>query len=110
MNNKIKIILPLILVSSSAFILFKVKTNSYNSTTTQGSNIKSTDQATTPTTFQKLIVQANRCIGCGRCAGIDPSHFQIINNISTVISSTNLNSQNLTLAINNCPVQAISLQ
>ena len=50
------------------------------------------------------------CIGCGKCVRIDSSHFEMNGNKSIVISSTNLNSSNLKLAINNCPVQAIILE
>ena len=115
MKTKFKIILPILLVSSSVFVLFQVKNDSskINTSTpisTKSNTLKSTDQTTTPTSFQKLVVQATRCIGCGKCARTDSAHFEMINSVSTVISSTNLNSQNLAIAINNCPVQAITLQ
>lgn len=65
-----------------------------------------------PQQLQKLSVLPLRCIGCGRCVGIDSSHFEIspTTGKAIVISSTNLNSKNLAIAINNCPVQAITLQ
>ncbi|MDD4135764.1 MAG: hypothetical protein PHN66_01690 [Candidatus Shapirobacteria bacterium] len=111
MKNKIKIILPIVLVSSSVFVLFQVKKdlslpqNSNNSNT-----INSTDQTNTPTNFQKLSVLENRCRGCGKCVHIDPIHFELINGVAKVIFSGDLSSQNLTLAINSCHDQAIVLE
>ena len=112
-QNKLKIILPIILVSSSAFIIFQVKNNltpSQISDPGSKMSINSKDQNISPTPFQKLTVLENRCRGCGKCVRIDPSHFEITSQIATVISSTNLDSTNLKLAINNCPAQAIVLE
>ncbi len=116
MNNKLKIILPIVLVSSSAFIIFQIKSKNIN----QNSNIKNNSPTTTKITstdkniitsvYQKLSIIGNRCIGCGKCVRIDPSHFEMNGNISSVISSQNLGSSSLKLAINNCPVQAITLE
>lgn len=115
MNNKLKIILPVILVSSAAFVIFQVKNNSNNSQQTntitpKSNNITSTDQITSNQIFQQLSVLPNRCIGCGKCVRIDPSHFEMLGNKATVISSQNLDSSNLKLAINNCPASAITLE
>lgn len=116
MNNKLKIILPIILVSSSAFVIFQIKDRNTN----QSSNIKdnsptttkitSTDQDIVTSVYQKLSVIGNRCIGCGKCIRIDPSHFEMQGNKAFVISSKNLDSSNLKLAINNCPSSAITLE
>jgi len=51
-----------------------------------------------------------RCIGCGKCARIDSAHFEISGSKAIVISSTNLDSSKLTMAIRNCPAQAIVLE
>lgn len=113
MNNKLKIILPILLVSSSAFVLFQLKKDSaLISTTSNSSDIRDlkSDISLTPTPFEKLSILPNRCIGCGKCARIDFTHFEMVNRVAKVISSTNLNSSNLTMAINNCPVQAITLE
>jgi len=114
-KNKFKIILPILLVSSSAFVLFQIRKDlSLSSVPIQNSDnsntINSTDQTTTPTSFQKLSVLVNRCRGCGKCVRIDSAHFEIISNIAKVISSTNLSSQNLAMAIDACPAQAITLE
>lgn len=62
--------------------------------------------------FKKLSVLTNKCRGCGRCTRIDPEHFEM--NPETgkamVISSTNLDSESLALAIEGCPDNAISLE
>ena len=122
-----KILIPIIAVfatiAGSIAFFFK---NSASTTTTSTSTSTSTstnstisdqqqnlDQsATNPNQLQKLAVLPQRCIGCGKCARIDAQHFEI--NPSTgkaiVISSTNLNSQNLAMAIQACPAQAITLE
>lgn len=111
-KNSLKIIIPVLLISSSALILFQVKKNiSQNiSQTSTKSNIDDLKSNITPINFQKLTVLTNRCRGCGRCVRLDPAHFEMINGIAKVTSSTDLNSKNLIIAINNCPTQAISLE
>jgi len=114
MKTKFKIILPILLIFSSAFVIFQINKDSLvipsNSTDSQNSNnINSLDKTTVTTSFQKLSVLSNRCIGCGKCARIDSVHFEMIGNIAKVISSTNLTSQDLAMAINSCPSQAITL-
>lgn len=115
MNNKLKVILPIVLVSSAAFVIFQIKNNSNNNQQINISNrksntITSTDQITSNQAFQQLSVLPNRCRGCGKCVRIDPTHFEMQGRLATVISSKNLNSSNLKLAINNCPVNAIILE
>ena len=115
MNNKLKIILPLVVVSSSAFVIFQIKNNSNNSQqnntiTPKSNNITSTDQITSNQIFQQLSVLPNRCRGCGKCIRIDSTHFEMQGGVAVVVSSQNLNSSNLQLAINNCPEQAIILE
>lgn len=113
MDNKLKIILPIVLISSSAFVLFQVKNNSTTvseSSQDSKSSIDSTDQTTTPTNFQKLSILENRCRGCGKCVRIDPSHFEMSGEVAIVTSSQNLDSSSLQLAINNCPVGVITLE
>ena len=126
MSNK-KIILPIFLSTGTifAFIVSFVKTDlSYSEininptpklnpvTSTQISPTQKKVDQITPTSqpLQKLSVLTLRCIGCGKCARTDSAHFEIVNDKAIVISSTNLNSQNLAAAINICPVQAITLQ
>jgi ferredoxin len=114
MNQKTKIIIPTILVSSAVFVLFQIKNNipttsKNNSSTTSGYNQNQNDKKVVTVTLQKLSVLTNRCRGCGKCVRIDPSHFELSGGVAVVISSTNLNSPNLTLAINNCPAEAITL-
>jgi ferredoxin len=115
MKNKFKIIIPVLLVSSSLFVLFQNKNNTPLNTNTnlnsKNSNLAgSTDKNTVSVDLKKLSVLENRCRGCGKCAQIDPSHFEMVNRVAQVISSTNLTSQNLASAINMCPGQAIILE
>ncbi|MDD4938068.1 MAG: ferredoxin [Candidatus Shapirobacteria bacterium] len=114
-KNNLKFIIPIVLISSSAFVLFQIKNDlSLNQTIipdSQNSNsINSNDETNTSIELQKLSILTNRCRGCGRCVRIDPLHFEMNNGIATVISSINLNSSNLKLAISNCPAQAITLE
>lgn len=62
--------------------------------------------------FHKLSVLPLRCIGCGKCAQIDSAHFEMSQSTgkAIVISSTNLATQNLAMAIQACPAQAITLE
>lgn len=117
-----KIILPLFLFSGTiiAFITSLTSQNSNSSlnispttNNSNSSNQKKVDQvASNPNLLQKLSVLPLRCIGCGRCARIDSAHFEMSPSTdkAIVISSTNLDSSKLTMAINNCPVQAIVLE
>jgi len=70
------------------------------------------DKVTNQGNYLQLTVLANRCRGCGKCTKIDPEHFEMNTNTrkAMVISSTNLGSKNLAIAINNCPDRAISLK
>lgn len=117
MNNKLKIILPIVLVSSSVFVLFQIKNTSKsifnqinNQPNNSTSNNNSTDELNFSIQFQKLNIISNRCRGCGKCVRLDPDHFEMQRNIAVVTSSQNLNSSNLKLAINNCPASAIILE
>lgn len=62
--------------------------------------------------FKKLSILTNKCRGCGRCTRIDPEHFEMNRETgkAMVISSTNLKSESLALAIQSCPDSAISLE
>ena len=116
-KTKTKIVLPAILVSSAFIVLFNFrdkifpknidKTNNDNLST---QNLNQTDEDIDTLTFQKLSVINNRCRGCGKCTRLDPEHFELISNKATIISTKNLDSEALKLAINNCPAQAIVLE
>ena len=61
--------------------------------------------------MKKLEVDQVKCIGCGMCAGIDPNHFEIEDTgLSTVISQEEIESENITQAIDSCPTGAISIK
>ena len=111
-----KIILPAILVSSSLLALYGIKNQTTSSiikpdSKSQGSSsINQSDETNSNIGYQKLSILSNRCRGCGKCARLDSEHFEMSRRVATVISSTNLTSSNLALAINSCPGQAIILE
>ena len=110
-----KIVIPAILVSSSLFVIYGLKkdffiTKNQDSLTSNQSNLQQTDEINTEINYQKLSILSNRCRGCGKCANIDPQHFEMSGRVATVISSTNLDSAKLALAINNCRDGAIILE
>lgn len=113
-----KIIAPLFIVFVSVFGVGAFLTqdkNTVNSSSTNTNNSDLTDQQNldqvdaSSVTFQKLAILPNRCRGCGKCTRLDPAHFEMSGSKAIVISSTNLDSTNLTNAINNCHDQAIIL-
>jgi len=112
MKNKLTLIIPLVLISSAAFVLFKIKGDTPTNISTESTNLNQnqTDQNSVTIVLQKLSVLSNRCRGCGKCTQIDPQHFEMSGGKAVVISSTNLNSSDLKLAINNCRDQAITLE
>ena len=120
MNIK-KLFLPLFLVFGTiiAFIISIIKPDfsSPKISLDEESNLSPTKEpspkiSSNPLHLQKLSVLPLRCIGCGKCARIDPSHFEMNPNTGKafIISSTNLDSQNLSMAINICPASAITLE
>lgn len=54
-------------------------------------------------------IEINNCIGCGACVAMDPEHFEFDDNLSTVKSNDNLDSEALQNAIASCPVGAIKV-
>lgn len=113
-KNKNNIILPVVLVSSAILVIFSFKNkifpktiNNFDGTDLSNQKIQQSDEDIDTTTYKKLSILTNRCRGCGKCARLDPEHFEMINNKSLVISTKNLDSKNLKLAINNCPDQVI---
>lgn len=113
-KNKNNIILPVVLVSSAILVIFSFKNkifpktiNNFDGTDLSNQKIQQSDEDIDTTTYKKLSILTNRCRGCGKCARLDPEHFEMINGKSLVVSTKNLDSSALTLAINNCPDQAI---
>jgi ferredoxin len=114
---KINIVLPIILVSSALIALFNFKdkispktTNKINDNNSSNQNINQRDEDINTPIFQNLSVLTNHCRGCGKCTRLDPQHFELIDGKASVVSTTNLDSPALKLAINNCPDQAIILE
>lgn len=60
--------------------------------------------------MKKINVSEERCIGCGACVAIDSQHFEFNEEgKSSVITSENLESENLVNAIESCPTSAIEM-
>lgn len=60
--------------------------------------------------MKKLVVNEDTCIACGACMQIDEEHFDFSSKgLSMPISQENLDSKNLSQAIDGCPVAAISI-
>ena len=60
--------------------------------------------------MKNINVNKDICIGCGACIAIDDEHFNFDDEgKSEVISNENLESANLTNAIESCPVGAIAI-
>jgi len=57
-----------------------------------------------------LAIDPQRCSGCGKCAMVDSEHFEMLGVKAVVVSSKNLSSNNLAMAINMCRDRAISLK
>lgn len=59
-----------------------------------------------------LVINSNKCTGCGKCSRIDSEHFifDINTNKAKVISQTNTGSINVQTAISTCRDNAISLK
>lgn len=116
-KSKSNFILPVILVSSAVFVLFSFKDkislspiNNIDDTNSSDQNLKQPDEDIDTTSFHKLSVLVNRCRVCGKCIRLDPEHFELINGKSSVISTKNLDSEALKLAVRSCPDQAILLE
>ena len=61
--------------------------------------------------MEKILVDDSTCIGCGACIAIDSEHFDFNDEgKSSVISNENLKSNNLSNAIESCPVAAIVMK
>lgn len=60
--------------------------------------------------MKKLILDEEKCIGCGACISLDSKHFDFNDEgLSSVISQDDLESEDLQNAIHSCPVNAIKL-
>jgi len=70
----------------------------------------SSEKITEEVELKALSILGDRCRGCGKCVRIDPEHFEMNGRVAKVISSKNLDSASLKMAINNCMDRAILLK
>lgn len=57
----------------------------------------------------KLAVDQNKCVGCGKCAKIAPANFEMNSSRKAQVKSNELTNQGLvSRAVSNCPVGAIN--
>ena len=117
LKNRNNIIFPTILVSSAFLVLFSFKNkifpqknNKTDSPNLNNQTLNQNDEDVDTTTYKKLSILTNRCRGCGKCTRLDPEHFEMVNTKASVVSTKNLDSDALKLAINNCPAQAIIIE
>lgn len=109
-----KSLAPALIVPLLVAVFFSIKNDIFK-TITQSSGDSSTDNSsandknTISPSLKQLSILGDRCRGCGKCVRIDPEHFELNGRQAKVISSSNLDSSDLQLAINNCRDQAISL-
>lgn len=104
--NKKTLLISFITLCVVVFIIVSINKN----------NTKTQTNTTNQDVIEKQVIEtklviSEKCIGCGKCARIDPEHFYMQRNSSKAItiSSKNLNSSNLKTAIAICPVGAITL-
>ena len=58
--------------------------------------------------MKQPVVDVDKCIGCASCTGIAPKVFVIKAGKSQVINPQGDREENIQLAIDACPTQAIS--
>ncbi len=65
-----------------------------------------------PAANKTVVVDGQRCTGCGKCSRFDPEHFSFdsVARKAVVISQDNLESDNLRFAISACQDRAIALK
>lgn len=107
-NKKYLLLLVLPLIALGVILLKDNKTADISSSTDNNLDKLVADKTVSPSL---LVIDGLKCIGCGRCAKTAPTNFKMNDSSrkAVVISSLNVNSPEVKLAISNCPVAAISL-
>jgi ferredoxin len=74
-------------------------------------NLKNEDQLSEDQVdkLKQLVVDGKKCIGCGKCVRIAQANFAMQDNKSVVISQSEIDSDGVIKAMNNCPVEAIDI-
>ena len=112
MNKKIIMTLAPILFVILVVIVSQqkvIKTNS-GGLTEKRNTTEELENVTMEKAVVSLVVDPNRCRGCGKCVMLDQEHFRLNGNVAEVISQENLDSKALSMAIFACRDRAISLE
>jgi len=116
--NKKTLLISFVAICIVVFIIVSIINNNNNTKVNQNLQKIETQQkdtinqnTTNNQTIETKLSISEKCIGCGKCARIDPEHFYVQGNgsKSKIISFKNLDSSNLKTAIAMCPVGAINL-
>lgn len=60
---------------------------------------------------KKIIVDKDKCIGCGTCVALAPEIFEMDDEGKSIIKKDpTIDEETLKLAIDSCPSQAISVE
>ena len=58
---------------------------------------------------ETLVVDGNKCIGCGKCAKTAGEYFEMENGEAVVVSQYDLDNSSVQSVIDKCPVGAIKI-
>jgi ferredoxin len=60
---------------------------------------------------KKIIIDKEKCIGCGTCVALAPEIFEMDDaGKSTIKKSPEINEEALKLTLDSCPAQAIKIE
>ena len=111
----VKNIAPALIVPLLAGIFLSIKSDLFKrgevaENKSESKLYDSSEKITSEVELKALSILGDRCRGCGKCVRIDSEHFEMNGRVAKVISSRNLDSARLQMAVSNCPDQAIILK
>ena len=106
---RLSLFFPLVLLTTGCSRGDDSNINTGNKTDSGNENQLAAEQTVVTKT---LMVDSQRCTGCGKCSRFDPEHFSFNPAIgkAVVISQDNLESNDLHFAISACQDRAIALK
>lgn len=60
--------------------------------------------------IKKITIDRDKCIGCGACAALLPSVFELDEENKSRVKGINASDEEIRQAIESCPVQAILVE